>query len=80
MFSLLDGKVVSGEEHVIKPSPEIYRILLDRYGLKPEESVFIDDNPANATAAAALGIKGIVFTGADDLRKSLDELLNADNQ
>lgn len=79
VFSLLDGKVVSGEEHVIKPSPEIYRILIDRYGLVPEESVFIDDNPANAAAASALGIKGIVFTGAEALRETLDELLNADN-
>ena len=79
-IEIFDGMVVSCDYHVLKPDERIYRILLDRYGLVPEESVFIDDNPANAAAASALGIKGIVFTGAEALRKTLDELLNADNQ
>ncbi len=75
IFSLLDGIVVSGEEHVKKPSPEIYRILLSRYRLKPEESIFIDDNPANVAAGEAEGIRGLVFTSAEQLRMDLRAIL-----
>ena len=60
-FSLFEGIVVSGEEHVIKPEPEIFRRLLDRYGICAEESLFIDDNLANVEAARALGFTAIQF-------------------
>ena len=43
-FQLFDGIVVSGEEKVIKPDPKIYRILLERYNLTAENTLFIDDN------------------------------------
>ena len=73
---LLDGVVVSGEEKVIKPAPRIYRILLDRYGLKAEESVFIDDSPANVEAARQLGFRGIVFDDAGRASAQLSALTN----
>jgi len=69
-----DGIVVSGEEGVIKPDPRIFRILLERYRIVPEEAVFIDDNPANAAAAAALGIHGIHFRSPELLRRELESL------
>ncbi len=75
IFSLLDGIVVSGEEHMKKPSPEIYRILLRRYSLKPEECLFIDDNPANVAAGEAEGIRGLVFTSVEQLRMDLRAIL-----
>lgn len=56
-----DGGILSYQEKVVKPDPEIYRRLLDRYSLKPEESVFIDDTKANVEAAEALGLHGICF-------------------
>ena len=71
----MDGMVVSGEELIIKPDPELYRILLDRYGLKGEECVFIDDNPVNAAGGESLGIRGIVFHNEEQLRAELDRLL-----
>jgi len=73
-LSWFDGIVISGEEGVIKPDPRIFRILLDRYRIAPEEAVFIDDNPANAAAAAALGIYGIHFRSPDLLRRQLETL------
>ena len=73
-LSWFDGIVVSGEEGVIKPNPRIFRVLLDRYRIAPEEAVFIDDNPANAAAAAALGIHGIHFRSPDLLRRELETL------
>lgn len=54
---LLDGIVVSGEEHLSKPDPAIFRLLLSRYGLKAEECLFLDDTPANLEAAAGLGFR-----------------------
>lgn len=75
VFGLLDGYVVSGREKVVKPDARLYRILLERYGLKAEECVFVDDNPANTAGAEAVGIKGIVFKSAENLREALDAVL-----
>jgi 2-haloacid dehalogenase len=66
-----DGIVVSGDEGVIKPDPRIFRILLERYAIAPHEAVFIDDNPANAAAASALGVHGIAFRSPEALRREL---------
>ena len=75
VFRLLDGIVVSGEEKIAKPDPGIFRILLQRYGLKPEECLFIDDNPGNVSTGESLGIRGLVFTSATALRSRLAEVL-----
>ena len=66
--------MVSGEEGVIKPDPRIFRILLERYRIAPDEAVFIDDNPDNAAAATALGIHGIHFRSPEILRRELEAL------
>ena len=62
-----DGVIVSAFEKCIKPDPRIYQILLERYDLKPEECIFIDDAPANIEAAERLGITGHLFINADTL-------------
>ena len=71
ILRLIDRYVVSGAEGFVKPDPRLFQILLDRYNLKAEESIFVDDNPDNVAAARKMGMKGIVFTGADALRKEL---------
>jgi 2-haloacid dehalogenase len=58
-FKKLKGIVVSGDEQMKKPNPAIYQVLLDRYQLSPQESLFIDDNAANITAADSLGFETI---------------------
>ncbi|MCH8953329.1 MAG: HAD family phosphatase [Proteobacteria bacterium] len=65
--------VVSGEEHLVKPDPAIFRLCLERNGLEPRDCIFIDDLPHNIAAAGALGIDGILFTGADALRRDLGQ-------
>lgn len=65
------GILVSGDEGLIKPDPRIFQLLLERYGLRADDAVFIDDNPANARAASALGIHGIHFQSPDALRRDL---------
>jgi 2-haloacid dehalogenase len=66
-----DGRVVSGEEKTRKPFPEFYQLLLDRFKLKPKETLFIDDNLRNVKAAESLGMKSIHFKNAQDLRAQL---------
>jgi 2-haloacid dehalogenase len=70
-LSWFAGIVVSGVERVMKPDPRFFRILLTRYGIDPATAVFIDDNPVNAQAASALGMHGIHFRSADELRREL---------
>ncbi len=65
VYRLFDGEVVSCEEHAVKPEPQIYRILLERYGLQPDETLFIDDRRANIEAAEAMGIHGHLFDSHD---------------
>ena len=66
-----DGHVISGLERVAKPDPRIFEILLERYGLTPSATVFVDDAPANVAAARALGLNAVLFTGVRPLRQAL---------
>jgi 2-haloacid dehalogenase len=66
-----DGLMVSGEERITKPDPAIFQLLLDRFGLDPAATVFVDDSEANVAAARRLGIDAIRFTGHDELRREL---------
>ena len=71
VFALLDGKIVSGDVRLLKPDAAIFHCLLDKYGLKAEESVFIDDTLPNVEGARAAGLSGLHFTDAATLRKDL---------
>lgn len=66
-----EGIVVSGVEKTRKPFPEFYEILLSRYSINPENSVFIDDNLKNIETARLLKIDGIHFKGAGQLADEL---------
>lgn len=69
LFEKFDGLVFSGTIGMIKPSPEIFGYVLDKFGLKAEESLFIDDSLQNIKGAESIGIKGYLFDGdADKLR------------
>lgn len=69
-----DGLVVSAYEKKYKPCRDIYLTLLERYNLKGEECVFIDDLSANCAGAFLCGINPIRFLNAEDLRLELAKL------
>lgn len=69
-----DKIVVSGTEKLIKPDPEIWTVLLNRYKIIAEESVFIDDNAKNIEVAKSLGFICVHVQEATDLEKELREL------
>lgn len=71
ILQMIDRYVVSGAEGLVKPDARLFRVLLDRYHLQAEECVFVDDNPDNVAAACRMGMHGIHFIGADDLRQKL---------
>jgi len=71
-----DGMVVSSHVHLMKPDPKIYRLILEKYSLRAEECVFIDDRAENCAAAEDVGIRSIVFTGAEQAQSELEALLN----
>ena len=64
--------VVSGEENLLKPDPALYYRALDRFGLRPDEALFIDDRAINVEGARAVGMRAHLFTMADDLRARLE--------
>ncbi len=71
----MDGGVLSHRELMVKPNPDIYKVLIDRYKLDPKECVFIDDTPVNVEVAEKLGMKGIVFTSKEQAEGALKEIL-----
>lgn len=68
-----DGGILSYREKCIKPQPEIYQKLIEKYQLTPHECVFIDDLQRNLDGAAAFGIHTILFQNQaqaiEDLKK-----------
>lgn len=70
-WRFFSGKVVSARVRMMKPESDIYRYLLVSFDLQAEQCLFIDDSPANVTAAQALGIGGLVFTDAYSCRQQL---------
>lgn len=67
----MDGGILSYRDHLIKPQPEIYELLLERFHLVPEECVFLDDTKKNLDAAEKFGIHTILYT---DRESALEEL------
>ena len=66
-----DGQVISGFEGVAKPDSRIFEVLLARYGLDPEATVFVDDSKQNVEAARDLGFNVVHYTSADQLKREL---------
>ena len=62
-WPLMKGALLSFEEHLLKPDPEIYRRLFSRFGLSPGSCFFVDDSQANVEAARWCGMKGCLYRG-----------------
>src|SRR6188472_4524566 len=76
LFPFLDwfeGIVVSGDERIRKPDPEIWRRTIERFQLDPATTVYIDDMPRNAEVAASLGFRAVRFESPEQLRTQLVE-------
>jgi epoxide hydrolase-like predicted phosphatase len=70
-----DVMVLSAEEGVLKPGPEIYRRALLRLGVAAEQTIFVDDMLRNVDGARAVGIHAILYTDSLDVRDQVSRLL-----
>ncbi len=73
-FAMLDGSVISGIERVAKPDRKIFDILISRYGLDPQATVFVDDSPDNVASAGEAGLVAIGYLTPGQLRSDLRDL------
>ena len=73
--ALFDVLVISGDEGVRKPQPEIYTIAAERMGLEPADLVLVDDLRGNLKPARALGMATVHHTDAAATIAQLEELL-----
>ena len=76
IFSLLDGKLISSEEHLIKPDPAIYLRFCEKFHVKPEECLFTDDKPKNIVGAQSIGMHAILFLNAAQYMQDLHDYLS----
>lgn len=72
---LVDGGVISYEVKIVKPESGIYQALLEKYNLKAEECVFLDDRADNIAAAEAMGFHGIAVKNYELAEKELNRIL-----
>lgn len=73
-FKELEGIVVSGKEKIVKPDLKIYNLLLTKYGLSANESLFIDDNKENIIAANKIGLRTIHLKTGTILKNEFQKL------
>lgn len=73
-LSWFEDAIVSGEHGIVKPDPRIFELAISRCRLKPAQTAFIDDVPANVEAGRACGLRAIQFTSPAKLRGDLAAL------
>jgi glucose-1-phosphatase len=74
-FKYFDGGVISAHAKSSKPDSRIYKILIEKYSLITEESLFVDDLEINVLAAEAAGMKGFTTFSSADISKEIEEAL-----
>ena len=74
LFDRFRGIIVSGDELLTKPDPAIYHLALDRFGLRAEECVFVDDRADNVAGAQNVAMEAVLFTDATALRTDFARL------
>ena len=73
--SVFDGGIYSYQEHIIKPDKRIYNLLIDKYNLKKEETIFFDDKEKNVISAINQGISSYVFKSIEDIKNIISKVI-----
>lgn len=74
-LQLTDGGIFSFEEHIVKPNKEIYLLLCERYHLKVEDCLFIDDKQTNVMSAKEVGMQIVRYQRYDQMIQELEQIL-----
>ena len=70
-IDVFDGVVVSCFEHIVKPDRRLYQLICERYSLRPETCLFVDDFERNVEGARRAGMQSVVFTGDVDALRAM---------
>lgn len=70
----MDGELFSFQTGQIKPDPEIYQSLLEKYAIEPQRALFLDDRQENLDTAARLHIRTLLFTSYVEALKELETM------
>ena len=71
----MEGGLFSCDVHMVKPDPDFFRLLIEKYQLDPARCVFIDDIEANLEGARAVGMHTILFENPAQAEAELDRML-----
>ncbi len=71
---LFDQIIISSEVDLVKPDLEIYSLTLEKLGVNARETVFVDDSKGNVIVAEQLGMKGIIFSSVEQLKRDLKDI------
>lgn len=75
----MDGGVFSCDVKMVKPDRNIYEYIIKKYGLVPEECIFIDDMEDNIATAINLGIHGIRYVTYEQAKSDMEKIINGCN-
>lgn len=73
-INLFDKKIFSYDIGSIKSDQQTFRTVLNQTQILADETIFIDDNEVNVKRAEEVGIKGIVFKNAEQLKSELAKI------
>lgn len=73
----MDGGLFSCDFHMVKPDPDFFRLLIEKYQLDPSRCVFIDDIETNLEGARAVGMHTILFENPAQAEAELDRMLQS---
>lgn len=77
--SLFEQIIVSSEAGIAKPDPAIFRLMLSKLGVQPENAIMVDDNSGNVTSALSIGMNAILFLSTQELRRDLSASISLNN-
>lgn len=77
--NLFDAEILSGDVHLVKPDPAIFKLMAEKLNVNPSECVMIDDTLANIEGAKQAGMYGIVYISPDQVKFELSRLLEQNN-
>jgi len=79
-FRYFDGGIISAEVRASKPEPGIYKILMEKYSLSPDQCLFIDDIEKNVKTAESIGMKGLFTNGSPEISKEIEWALKSSRE
>lgn len=73
-LDLVDGMVISYQVRLVKPEPQIYETLLEKYNIDRTRAVFIDDRQSNVDGARSIGLRALLFQDYEQAERELQIL------